>query len=100
MFGGVGDGDYQLTNVFNYYYLGAVGFGTNREAMNIIWDTGSSWTIVEGYTCSTCEGTLYDYSDEETAGTFIDNGNEGSRNYGSASTNGFEAIDQVCLLNI
>lgn len=61
----------------------------------MIWDSGSEWLVVESHFCNTCAGYGYDYS---SADTFtIKPNSEGERNYGSASTEGFEAYETVCI---
>ena len=66
----------------------------------MVWDTGSEWPIVMGYTCSTCSGHVtYDYSAEDGVTFFEREDSEGERNFGSAATSGFEAEDWVCLVS-
>ena len=101
MLGLDGDGAYTQNNQVTYF-LSTLYFGSNYEAMPIIWDTGSEWPIVMGYTCSTCAGhTTYDYSDENGVTFFERSDNDrytgGDVNFGSAQTSGFEAEDQICL---
>lgn len=74
-------------------------FGSNYDSVPVIWDTGSEWPLVLGHTCdSSCSGhTTYDYSAEDGVTFFEIANSEGQRNYGSVSTEGFEARDWVCL---
>ena len=70
--------------------------------MPVVWDTGSEWPVVVGYTCNTieCIGmTKYDYSAEEGITFYPQPNTEGERNYGSAQTSGFEAKDWLCLVS-
>ena len=67
--------------------------------MDVVYDTGSDWLVVEGSNCSNCEGNTYDI------GPSIDTGegaalteNTSTREYGSASLTGREHTDTVCIL--
>jgi len=95
---GAGEGDQSQTqfNGFNFVYIGPLGFGSNIEVHNGIWDTGSEWIVLESYLCSTCIGG-YNYADENGGSFNTKPGSSGERNYGSASTSGFEAYDTVCV---
>ena len=61
--------------------------------MNVVWDTGSDWLVVQGHECSNCEGRTYDGSEYGIPQTNYDS----ERLYGSASLLGREYIDKVCL---
>lgn len=47
-------------------YYGPVNIGTSETAsatLNVVYDTGSDWLVVEGKTCamrSICKGNVYD----------------------------------------
>ena len=62
----------------------------------MVWDTGSSETVVQGHTCSSCH-LKYDYQDEEGSSFKVVNPNERTIEYGSAVTKGFDAQDTICL---
>lgn len=67
--------------------------------MDIVYDTGSDWLVVEGSDCSNCEGNTYDIEssiDSGEANALTENSSE--RNYGSASLVGREYTDTVCIL--
>ena len=34
--------------------------GTGQVALDVVYDTGSDWVVVEGETCGNCEGNTYD----------------------------------------
>ena len=53
-----------MENDFNLSYIGKLYMGRNKEYVDIIYDTGSDWLIVEGHTCSTCTGNVYNWADE------------------------------------
>lgn len=78
----------QQKNNDNFEYVGPLYMGENQEPVQVVWDTGSDWLVVASATeCSVCEGTPYDYSDEESF-TKIKN-SEMELSYGSAYANGF-----------
>ena len=75
--------------------------GANREAITVLWDTGSSWLVIEGYECATCDNeNKYNYA-TETGNSFNrkSSNNDNVKNYGSVSSKGFFATDTVCLTN-
>ena len=64
--------------------------------MDVVYDTGSDWLVVEGNNCSSCEGNVYDPASSQ--GTPIQvNANISVREYGSASLSGYEYLDKVCI---
>jgi len=70
--------------------------GNSYERATVVPDTGSTWLVIEGHTCSTCLGAKYDYSND--AATFkVKSSTIEERNYGSVRTKGFQATDKVCL---
>lgn len=70
--------------------------GTSRQSMNVVWDTGSDWLVMEVTECDTCKEPKYDPSQNPDSHLPIPN-SEGVRDYGSTSTDGFQAFDTVCL---
>lgn len=50
----------------NIFYACSLFMGSAYEEIIVIPDTGSSWLIVEGHTCSNCEGNDFDYSASTT----------------------------------
>jgi len=48
-----------LKNIENYYYHAPLFMGSHGQAMDLIWDTGSSWTVVEGNQCLNCDKSTY-----------------------------------------
>lgn len=62
--------------------------------MDLVFDTGSDWLVVESQNCRNCEGNTYDASNSGTQiGTELS-----ERKYGSALLYGIEHVDTVCLL--
>ena len=44
----------------NYLYSGSLFMGESNQEMQLIYDTGSDWMVVEGRDCVNCEGGRYD----------------------------------------
>ena len=91
----LGDGKGTLTNKDGTMWTGQIYMGGNTK-MDVVFDTGSDWLVMEGKTCSNCEGNKYNPS--------ISNGKpkristkSSERNYGSASLVGYEWTDKVCI---
>ena len=62
--------------------------------MDVVFDTGSDWLVIEDDKCTTCEGNTYNAESSGVAtGTGIS-----ERSYGSAYLTGTEFKDVVCLL--
>jgi len=70
--------------------------GSSRQPMNVVWDTGSDWLVMELEECETCKAPKYDPSQNPDSYKPIP-GTEVVRDYGSTSTEGFLATDKVCL---
>lgn len=64
--------------------------------MDVVYDTGSDWLVVEGSDCSNCGGNTYDLDDSEGTPVQV-NASKTERNYGSASLTGYEYKDKVCI---
>ena len=62
--------------------------------MDVVYDTGSDWLVVESGTCSNCEGNTYDISAAVESGQAVKtNPTMTDRNYGSASLSGYEPAE-------
>ena len=61
--------------------------------LDVIFDTGSDWLVIESDECSNCEGNTYDTSRSIKVGE-----NFSTRIYGSANLEGLEYKDTVCVL--
>ena len=91
----LGDTKTPLVNLSGAMWTGPMYMGGNT-LMDVVYDTGSDWLVVEGSNCSNCEGNTYDTSTSQ--GTPKKVATEISeRNYGSASLTGYEYTDKVCI---
>jgi hypothetical protein len=61
--------------------------------MNVTFDTGSSWLILQTNECSACTGSVWDVSSSDT---FVA-GSSMTQDYGSATTEGLDSTDQFYL---
>ena len=61
--------------------------------MNVIYDTGSDWLVIEGESCESCDGDRFDpsMSGRKTSVYEIE------RRYGSVILQGSTWTDRVCL---
>ena len=79
-------------------WTGSIYMGTNNEAIDVVFDTGSDWLLVEGKQCSSCDGTTYDWSTSTAA--YRVNPNESQRTMGAMTLTGSEWVDQVCVTEL
>ena len=61
--------------------------------MDVVFDTGSDWVVIESHLCENCEGNTYDTSASKVIGTRIS-----ERLYGTAELRGIEHHDTICIL--
>jgi hypothetical protein len=67
--------------------------------MDMIFDTGSDWLVVEGATCTNCDGNTYDIRPNMATGVAKDVSKQiSTRSYGSLELQGREYTDTVCIL--
>lgn len=84
-----------LVNEFNTMYHGPVFVGSDNQKMDVVYDTGSDWLVVEDTACETCYGTNFNTT---TSSTFNElSAEEEERLYGSAALKGVRVTDKVCL---
>ena len=86
---------HELTNLDGTMWTGEIYMGGNT-LMDVVYDTGSDWLVVEGNSCSSCEGNKYNPANSESTAE-KQSGGISERNYGSASLTGYEYKDRVCL---
>ena len=58
----LGDTKTPLVNLSGAMWTGPMYMGGNT-LMDVVYDTGSDWLVVEGSTCSNCEGNTYNTND-------------------------------------
>ena len=73
--------------------------GSERFEIDVIWDTGSSWVVINEASCDwTCQGLVYDASTstdfEEIPGAPLK-----EKIYGLTYVQGYEVYDSVCILD-
>ena len=84
-----------LVNTLNLRYTGSVFMGNDLiEIDDIVFDTGSSWLVLETVDCTDCT-EVYDFSDQTT---YTEVGDEIDVAYADGTTmDGVTATDDVCL---
>ena len=96
----------QDTNTNNYFtslletvdgtiWTGEIYMG-KLSLMDVVFDTGSDWLVVEGATCTNCQGNTYDPT--WSADSVKVDQTTTKREYGSASLSGNVYQDTVCIL--
>ena len=63
--------------------------------MNVVFDTGSDWLMIQGSSCSNCVGATFN----ATKSGNIVSGIQSQRNYGASRLLGYTYKDTVCLTN-
>lgn len=61
--------------------------------MSVVFDTGSDWMVIQGSSCTNCEGTLFNAT---KSGTLASSTLQ-VRTYGSANLTGYVYNDTFCL---
>ena len=85
----------ELVNSDGSMWVGTIYMGGDIP-MDVVYDTGSDWLVVEGYECSNCEGNVYDPTDSQVNPIKLVQV-ESERSYGSAQLTGYEYLDRVCI---
>ena len=49
-----------LQNLDGFMWTGEIYLGANEQKMDVVFDTGSEWLVIEGKDCKTCDGDKYD----------------------------------------
>lgn len=73
-------------------FTGEIVMGTDRNTIDVVYDTGSDWLVIPDSECSQCDGNKHDNSQA----TPIDSV-ESDRLYGSAALRGRTYSDKTCL---
>lgn len=71
-----------LVNEDGTMWTGPIYMGGNTK-LDVVYDTGSDWLVVEGNTCSNCQGDTYNPANSEGSPIKVAS-TESERNYGSA----------------
>ena len=85
----------EMINTDGTMWVGPIYMGGNTK-MDVVYDTGSDWLVMEDISCGNCEGNKYDIADSQGTPTKISTSTS-ERNYGSASLVGNEYTDKVCI---
>ena len=87
-----------LKNEDGFMWTGELYMG-RLSKVDVVYDTGSDWLVVEGADCTTCQGNTYDPQPSiDTGLATVVSETQSERNYGSASLKGREYTDTVCIL--
>lgn len=87
----------ELEGSFGFTWVGSIYMGA-QKAMDVVFDTGSDWLVVEGSTCVNCDGDTYDIFPAIQSGQARRVSVQSSeRKYGSAKLQGREYTDTVCI---
>jgi len=74
-------------------WVGEILMGQAFSPMNVVFDTGSDWLVVQGKDCESCLGRKFDGAEFGQPQSSFDS----ERLYGSAALVGREYKDKVCL---
>ena len=83
-----------LDSVDGTMWTGKVGFGSEKQEYNLMFDTASDWTVVDGIECGNCMAR-YDPTTSTMSNKIGEN--ESARIYGEHKMMGYEWTDQVCV---
>ncbi|TFJ83444.1 hypothetical protein NSK_005284 [Nannochloropsis salina CCMP1776] len=91
-----GEGDIIISDVSNAQYFGEISVGSDRQAFQVIFDTGSSnlWIPSEDCLASCASKSKYDH---DASDTYVENGAIFKIMYGSGPVQGYFSEDDVEL---
>ena len=76
-------------------WTGSVYMGSQNQALDVIFDNASDWLVLEGSSCTNCDGSTYAIENStEARQVGLD---YSSRSYGTTEMTGTEWVDQVCV---
>jgi hypothetical protein len=85
-----------MGNNHNLEYTGTILIGGDMQPLEVVWDTGSSWLIVEGSDCANCASPVYVY--QNNPDTYTSLGGAYTMAYADGtSTTSAQVLDHVCL---
>ena len=87
------------TDYYNLLYTGPIYMGSNREMMNVIWDTGSFVYLGETHLCAACDVPKYDFTDELGSSFSYLSGSYTETYMDGTTMTGSWATDWTCITN-
>ena len=90
-----GDTYVDITNYMNLQYTGPVLMGSQEKVLDVIYETGSDWLVLDTDFCENCHDPVYDTtssSDYRKVSNSLM-----SQEYGSASILGYNATDSISV---
>ena len=84
-----------MENTYNTMYTGPTYIGTPYQLVQLVYDTGSDWLVVEAKNCGNCLNHTYNEG-LSSSHTRVD-GDYIEHVYGSATLHGYDAKDRVSL---
>lgn len=90
-----GDTYVDITNYMNLQYTGPVIMGSSKKVLDVIYDTGSDWLVLDTDFCESCHDPVYDTkssSDYKRVSR-----QKMTQEYGSASIVGYNATDSISV---
>jgi hypothetical protein len=90
-----GDVSIDLTNYANFQYTGPLWMGSKRELLDVIYDTGSDWLVLDTDFCTDCHDPVF-HTRKSSTYEVVD-GYLMSQEYGSASVKGYNATDYISV---
>lgn len=88
-----GDVSIDLSNYMNFQYTGPLWMGSKRELLDVIYDTGSDWLVLDTDFCSDCHDPVFHTRKSQTYDVVT--GYLMTQEYGSASVSGYNSTDYV-----
>ena len=87
----------ELINYNNLYYTSKIYMGSEMQGINVIWDTGSDWFLVETDTCTNCKSPYF-HQTESTSFSYFQPDEFHKQQYADGSyVNGQAATDKLCV---
>lgn len=85
------DARVDITNYLNLQYVGPLYMGSANQKVNVIWDTGSDWLVLDTDFCTNCIQPVFNTASSTSftkLNTYVI-----QQVYGSASLYGYRATD-------
>ena len=91
-----GDVSIDLTNYMNFQYTGPLWMGSKRQRLDVIYDTGSDWLVLDTDFCRDCHDPVF-HTRKSSTYEVVD-GYLMSQEYGSASVTGYNSTDYISVV--